>query len=286
MIKDQLFTEKYRPKTFDQIIGLKTKFTSKDKLPNLLLAGRCGIGKTTLAKVLAHEFDLDVLYLNASDERGIDVIRNKVKDFASTMSMNNKMKLVHFDEADGLTFDAQNTLRNIMEEYAGNCRFIFTCNNVGKIIEPIRSRCMEIDLSQPDREEITGYLMGIIDSEQMPMKAGELVELIKINYPDIRSMVNGLQHYKMFGVLPITSHVLAEQILDLVRKGDFTAARKEWIAASPDYRTLLLDITDQLTQKEIEKWIVTIAKYSFEMSMGSFPEISFAACLKVMSDGR
>ena len=286
MIKDKLFTEKYRPQTFDEIIGLKTKFEKGMDLPNMLLAGRCGIGKTTLAKVVAKEFDLDVLYLNASDERGIDVVRNKVKDFASTMSMNSKMKLIHFDEADGLTFDAQNSLRNIMEEYSGNCRFIFTCNNIGKIIEPIRSRCLEIDLSQPDDEEIAGYLMKIIESEQIKLKVGDIVELMRVNYPDIRSMVNGLQHYKMFGAFPVSSHALAEQIVKRIRAKDFLTARKEWIAAAPDYKNLLVDMVDFLTREELERNIVTIAQYSFEMAVGSFPEISFAAAVKKMCDNQ
>lgn len=284
MIKDKLFTEKYRPKTFKDIVGLNVAFNNKADLPNILLAGRCGIGKTTLAKVLATEFDLLVLYLNASDERGIDVIRTKVKEFASTMSMDDRMKMVHFDEADGLTFDAQNTLRNIMEEYASNCRFIFTCNNPGKIIDPLKSRCLEIDLSSPDRGEVLAYLSKIIAAENIPIKTEEISELVRVNYPDIRSMVNGLQHYQMFGNLPVTSHVLALSILQKMRSGKFLEARKEWIAAAPDYRTLLIDITDQMTDKEIEKWIITLAKYSYEMAVGAFPEISFAACCKTMCD--
>lgn len=282
MIKDQLFTEKYRPKTLDQIVGLKFKFDGD--LPNILLAGRCGIGKTTLAKVLATKYNVDLLYLNASDERGIDVIRNKVKEFASTMSIGGKVKLVHFDEADGLTFDAQNTLRNIMEEYSNNCRFIFTCNNVAKIIEPLRSRCIEINLAQPPMPDIEVYLQAIIEAEKISIKAEDVSNIISVNYPDIRSMVNALQHYQMFGEIPSSSHVLANDILACVRSGKFLDARKTWIAAAPDYRNLLVELTDLMTDAEIQKWIVTLAKYSYEMAIGAFPEISFAACIKTMCE--
>jgi len=284
MIKDQLYTEKYRPGKFSEIVGLTVDLTKLDSLPNLLLAGRCGIGKTTLAKVIAKEYNCDVLYLNASDERGIDMIRGKVKEFASTMSINKRVKLVHFDEADGLTFDAQNTLRNIMEEYSNNTRFVFTCNNVAKIIEPIRSRCMEINLATPPMPDIEVYLARIIGAENIPIPAQDVSNIISINYPDIRSMVNALQHYAMFGSVPSSNHTLANDILGFVRSGKFLDARKQWIAAAPDYKNLLVDMTDLMTDTEIEKWVITIAKYSYEMSIGAFPEISFAACIKTMCD--
>lgn len=284
MIKDLLFTEKYRPKTFDQIVGLKVPFKSVTELPNLLLGGRCGIGKTTLAKVIASTFDTDVLYLNASNERGIDVIRNKVLEFASTMSIGGRMKVVHFDEADGLTFDAQNTLRNVMEEYSGNCRFIFTCNNIGKIIDPIRSRCTEINLSTPDKKDILAYLQTIIVAEKIKIDPKDMDMLVSINYPDIRAMVNALQHVHMFGVVPTSSHMLAQVILDCVRGKKFIDARKQWIAEAPDYRNLLVEMTDLMTDAEVDKWIIILAQYSFEMAIGSFPEISFAACVRKMCD--
>lgn len=284
MIKDKLFTEKYRPKKFSEIVGLKVSFTSIKDLPNLLLAGRCGIGKTTLAKVIANEFDTDTLYLNASDERGIDVVRIKVKEFASTASISGKTKLIHFDEADGLTFDAQNTLRNIMEEYSNNTRFVFTCNNIGKIIEPIRSRCMEINLSTPDKEDIKKYLNAIMEAEKIDLPTIDRDKIVSTNYPDIRSMVNALQHFQMFGEIPTSSHLLAQDILNLIREKKFIDARKMWIAAAPDYKNLLVDMTDLMTDVELSKWIVTVAKYSYEMAIGAFPEISFAALAKVMCD--
>jgi replication factor C small subunit len=283
MIKDMLFTEKYRPKTFDDVVGLDPKFKEIKEIPNLLLAGKCGIGKTTLAKIVTK--DSDVLYLNASDERGIDVIRDKVKGFVSSASIENKRKIVHFDEADGLTFDAQNSLRNLIEEYASNARFIFTCNNIAKIIEPLRSRCMEINLASPPKADIAKYLANIIKSEQMVVDPSDLSSIITAHYPDIRSMVNDLQHLKMFGnVANSSSHNLATEIFDLVKKNKFTDARKLWISKSPDYKKLLVDMVDIMTDQEVEKHILTVAKYSYEMSFGAVQEISFAAAMKVISN--
>ena len=284
MIKDKLYTEKYRPKKFSEIVGLKVSFASIKDLPNLLLAGRCGIGKTTLAKVIANEFDTDTLYLNASDERGIDVVRIKVKEFASTASISGKTKLIHFDEADGLTMDAQNVLRNIMEEYSNNTRFVFTCNNVNKIIEPLRSRCMEINLSSPDKEDIKKYLQVILEAEKIDISNIDMDKIVSTNYPDIRSMTNAIQHYQMFGSIPSSSHLLAQDILNLIREKKFIEARKVWIAASPEYRNLMVDMTDLMTDVELSKWIIPVAKYSFEAAMGAFPEISFAALAKVMCE--
>jgi replication factor C small subunit len=283
MIKDMLFTEKYRPKLLNEIVGLKVSFDSVQNISNLLLAGRCGIGKTTVAKAIANQFEMDTLYLNASDERGIDIIRFTVKEFASTMSISGKPKLVHFDEADGLTADAQNSLRNIMEEYSNNTRFIFTCNNPGKIIQPLRSRCVEINLSTPDKEDIRKYLVKIIVAEKIhQISEQDVSDIISINYPDIRSMVNALQHVVMFGSIPTSDHMLAKDVLDLVRTKKFTEARKMWIGASPNYRELIIDMMDLMTDGELTKWIIPIAKYDFEMAMGAYPEVSFAACMMVM----
>ena len=280
MIKDLLWVEKYRPKEFGDVIGLNYKFDSN--LPNILLAGTCGIGKTTLAKIICNKLAGDVLSMNASSERGIDVIRGKVKEFASTRGMDiSKPKVIHLDEADGLTPDAQNVLRNLIEEYSNNTRFIFTCNNVGKIIEPIRSRCMEINLSNPDKHAILSKLDEIAKLEEVDAKV--VPEIIESNYPDMRSMIMSLQHYKMFGVVPTTHKIMAGEVYQLIMDGKFIDARKKWIAGDADYKRLLIDIYELMSPEEIIKNIDELAQANYEMAMGAFPEISFAAAMKRIS---
>jgi len=201
----QIFTEAYRPQVFDEvIIDKKTLITNYLKTPNtipsfLFTSARPGTGKTTTAKIIAKTLKCDILSLNASDERGIEMIREKIKTFAESMSSLDGMKRCVFcDEADRLTSIAQDALKNIIETYSDNCFFIFTCNDISKITEPIRSRCVLVNFDKPDKIEILERLKYICKEEEiLDLNDADLNRLINLCYPDIRSMVVKLQNYKI-----------------------------------------------------------------------------------------
>lgn len=301
MIIDKLLTEKYRPKELQGVIGNEdlakiTHVIQNDPwaLPNLLLATHSpGTGKTTIAKAICNDLKADVLYLNASDERGIDIIRDKVKEFVITKSFNsNSPKIVHFDEADGLTKDAQDSLRNLMEEYHYNCRFIFTCNNENKIIEPLKSRCMIINLNNPPKDQIIGYLKYIIGAESINMKDIKIETIVDTYYPDIRSMVKSLEQMKYIGNINLkTQNSIAITIYNLVKQKKFTEARKEWLNNSISFRDTLkifynLIMEDQtISKNEKVNSIREISEADFKMVMGSDPEITFAnMCFELITN--
>lgn len=291
MITDKLFTEKYRPVDLQGVIGGKdlaslTHLITTDpwSMPNLLLTTRSpGTGKTTIARAIIHDLKADALYLNASDERGIDVIRDKVKEFAMTKSFNSKApKIVHFDEADGLTRDAQDSLRNLMEEYHHNCRFIFTCNNDNKIIEPIKSRCTVINLNNPPKDQIIGFLEHIVREEKVDLPV-ELNIIVENFYPDIRSMVKVIEQAKYFGTVElITQRGIAFKIYCYLKEKKFTDARKYWLSSGISFRDAVKSFYELIMEdKDIDKSakvaaIEEIAEADYRMAVGSDPEITFA----------
>jgi len=259
IIEKNLLTEKYRPKRFEEfiggkeILGLKKVRDSPFSLPNLLLVSKSpGTGKTSLAKLIIRETGADYLYLNASDERGIDTIRYKVKEFAVTRSFNhNSPKIVHLDEADGLTKDAQEILRNLIEEASNNCRFIFTANNLNRIIDPLRSRCFVIQLTNPPVEGIRERLEYICEKEGIEIDDKKLDKLIEIYYPDIRSMIKGLDELSKFGTLNIEdSRNTVREIYELVKQRKFTKARKLWLSKQIDYPSALKYLSDLIYEDE------------------------------------
>src|SRR3990167_6976996 len=199
-MENEIWIEKYRPKRFEDVIGQNLSHI-KDHLKNLphflLVSKSPGTGKTSTAKIIIKELKADFISLNASDERGIDVIRNKIKTFAMTRSTNGKFKIVHLDEADYLTRDAQPALRNMMETYASNCRFILTANYENKLIEPLRSRCVRIEFSTPSKTQISVLLQTIVQKENLNVEMTLINQLIDKCYPDIRKMVNNLQRFSM-----------------------------------------------------------------------------------------
>lgn len=201
-IQNILWQEKYRPNTVKNVIsGSREKVMSYLKnpsnLPNFLFCSATpGTGKTSMSKAMIADLGCDYLILNASDDRGIETIREKVKDFAKTQSSNGIRKCVFLDEADNLTPTAQPALRNLMETYSANVFFILTCNYESKIIEPLVNRCVRIEFNRPEQREIEEYLVNICKLENLEFSPEGLVKLININYPSIRAMVNTLQDLK------------------------------------------------------------------------------------------
>ena len=197
-IKHSLWVEKYRPTTMDTYIGnehLKSKvevYLESGDLPHLLLYGRAGTGKTTLAKLLVNNIECDYLYINASDENNVETVRTKVKQFASTMGFKD-MKIVILDECDYITPNAQAALRNLMETFSKHCRFILTCNYVERIIDPIQSRCQSFQIIPPDRKQVATHLSDILSKESVQYELDDIVTIVNSGYPDIRRVINSSQ---------------------------------------------------------------------------------------------
>jgi replication factor C small subunit len=199
-IENLLLTEKYRPSSFDALIlaekeKVKSLLAHPKTLPSLIFYSQSpGTGKTSTAKVIINTLQCDSLLINSSDERGIDTIREKIKNFVRGMSSNEELKkCVFLDEADGLTRQAQDSLRNLMETYSDNCFFIFSCNDLSKLIEPIRSRCLSLGFDRPSKPEILTRLELICVHEKYTVPIEDLMELLERKYPDIRSMISTLQ---------------------------------------------------------------------------------------------
>ena len=193
-----LFVEKYRPRYLDDFVGdntVRTKiqeYLNTGKLQNLLLFGPAGTGKTSLAKLIVGQLGADHLYINASDERGIDTIRDKIIPFASSIGFNG-LKVVILDESDYLTAQAQATLRNVMESFSNSCRFILTCNYLDRIISPLQSRCMAFGITPPSKKEVGQHILQICESEGINYTKEDLGQVIITHYPDIRKILNTLQ---------------------------------------------------------------------------------------------
>ena len=203
-VENKIWVEKYRPETFAQLIfGNKALLMNHLKNPMsmpsfIFYSSHPGTGKTTTAKIIARELDCDTLFINSSDERGIDTIRDKIVDFARNMSSNpNAKRMIFMDEADSITKVAQDSLRATMEEYSDNCFFIMACNDVGKIIEPIQSRCVLINFEKPSKADIINRIEFICEQEQLKATDSEITDLVTLCYPDMRTMIKVCQTAKV-----------------------------------------------------------------------------------------
>ena len=299
-----VWTEKYRPKTIDECIipdNLKKTFKdflSQGEVPNLLLSGPPGCGKTTVAKALCNELGVDVYVINGSDEgRFLDTVRNNAKNFASTLSLSSsaKHKVVIIDEADNTTPDVQLCLRAFTEEFVGNCRFIFTCNYKNKIIQPLHSRCAVIDFSinAKQKPEIANQffkrLNWILDNERIQSDKKVLAELIKKHFPDWRRVLNECQRYSVggkidSGILATFSDVKTNDLFKNLKEKNFPEVRK-WCVDNLDndpavlLRRIYDSLYTSLVPSSIPAAVLIIAKYQYQIAFVADQEINMLACL-------
>ena len=307
MNTDFLWVEEYRPKTIDDCIlpqSLKTLFTScieKGELSNLLFSGTPGIGKTTVAKALCEQLNCDWIMINGSEEGGIDVLRNKIKNFASTVSLSGGKKVVILDEADYLNPQStQPALRGFIEEFHKNCRFILTCNFKNRLIEPLHSRFSTIDfkIANKDRPVLASKLfakVGIILKEQaIPFDEAVVAELINKHFPDYRRILNELQRYSVSGkidtgILANISDDNLNKLISLLKEKDFTNMRK-WVVNNLDndpvvvFRRIYDTMYENLESETIPHAVLILADYSYKSAFVADQEINLVACLtEIMS---
>ena len=302
-----LWTEKYRPKKIADCIlpeRLKTPFqeyVTQNNIPNLLLSGGAGVGKTTVAKAMCEEIGCDYLVINGSDESGIDTFRVKIKNFASSMSLAGGRKVIIIDEADYLNPNStQPALRNAIEEFAGNCSFIFTCNFKNRIIDPLHSRCAVIDFALKNNEkaqmasQFFKRIQSVLRSEKVEYEDKVVVELVKKHFPDFRRVINELQRYSQFG--KIDSGVLAQivdvsisDIVKYIKDKDFGAIRK-WVASNDIdsavfFRKLYDNLYEVLKPQSIPQAVIILADYQYKQAFVADQEINTVACLTELMVG-
>ncbi len=305
-----LWVEKYRPKNIEHCIlpdDLKKTFKSfvdAGEVPNLLLCGTAGIGKTTVAKALCHELGVDYLVINGSDEgRFLDTVRNTAKQFASTVSLTSsaKHKVIIIDEADNTTHDVQLLLRASIEEFQSNCRFVFTCNFKNKIIQPLHSRTTVIDCNTrgKQKQQIATQFFercrGILTAENIEFTDAVVAEVVQKFFPDFRRTLNELQRYAASGVIDTgilaqISQVRLEKLVGALKTKDFGATRK-WIVANLDndpntiLRTVYDSLYDALAPASIPQAVLIIAKYQYQSAFVADQEINLLAALtEIMVD--
>jgi len=308
-MSESLWVEKYRPKTVQECIlpdNLKNVFQNyvdKKDIPNLLLCGTAGVGKTTIAKALCEEVGCDYIIINGSDESGIDTFRMKIKNYASTMSFSGTKKVIIIDEADYLNPNStQPAMRNAMEEFAHNCTFIMTCNYKARIIEPLHSRCavVEFRLTKEDKPKMAGQFMkratSILKQEEVQFDAPVVAELIKKHFPDYRRILNELQRYSSLGkidigILSSVSDSTINELISSLRDQNFSDMRK-WVAqTSIDHNTIFRRIYDglyeNLDKSTIPNAVIIIAKYQYQAAFVADQEINLVACMtELMSECR
>jgi len=299
-----LWCERYRPQTIEDCIlpeNIKKTFKdflNKGEVPNLLLSGPAGCGKTTVAKALCAELGVDVYVINGSDEgRFLDTVRNNAKNFASTVSLSSeaKHKVIIIDEADNTTPDVQLLLRASIEEFSGNCRFIFTCNYKNKIIEPLHSRCavVEFGIRGKEKQEIAASfftrLNFILDQERCEADKKVLAELINKHFPDWRRVLNECQRYSVGGKIDsgILAHFSDVRVNDLVKnlkEKNFPEVRK-WCVNNLDndpavlLRRIYDSLSGVLVPSSLPAAVLVLAKYQYQIAFVADQEINMLACL-------
>ena len=296
-LEHSLWVERYRPTKLENYIGnehLKSKvdvYLKSGDMPHLLLFGRAGTGKTTLAKMLVNSIECDYLYINASDENSVDTVRNKVRNFASTIGFKD-MKIIILDECDYITPNAQAALRNLMETFSKHCRFILTCNFVERIIDPIQSRCQSFQIVPPSKKEVAVHLHNILTEEEVACKMDDVVSLVNAGYPDIRRVINSAQRQVVDGLLVIDEQALMEndykltliEILKNDNKKDAFKKIRKLLADSKvtdfsDGFRLLYDTLDEWASGHTAEVILTLAEGQRDDIVVVDKEINFMATM-------
>lgn len=298
---EHLWCQKYRPATVDECVlpvKLKKIFNEMkrlDEIPNMILVGAAGTGKTTVARALCNDLYRDVLFINASEESGIDVLRNKIKTFASTVSLINKHKVVILDEADYLNPQStQPALRAFIEEFSKHCRFIMTCNFSHRLIEPLHSRSVVVDFAIPKAEkpkmatQIFARLSAMLDEEGVESNEKVLQKLVITHFPDYRKMINELQRHCVDGVLDPsilteTSDDVYTDLIENLKDRNFKAIRKWVVDVSIDDNVVFKNLYDILEKHvkpdSLPAASVLIAEYMYKSAFVTDKEINLVACL-------
>ena len=296
-MSNYLWVEKYRPSSLDNYIGnehLKSKvkvYLESGDLPHLLFFGKAGTGKTTLAKLLVNNIECDYLYINASDENSVDTVRNKVRQFASTVGFKD-LKIIILDECDYITPNAQAALRNLMETFSKHCRFILTCNYVERIIDPIQSRCQSFQIIPPSKSEVAKHLHNILVQENVMDSMEDIKVLVDSGYPDIRRVINSAQRNVVNGQLKLdTSSIIQNdyklKLLKILetqnKKNAFKDIRQllvdNKITDFADLFRLLYDEVDNYGKGHVAECILVIARYELSDSQVVDKEINAMAMI-------
>jgi len=304
-MSEYLLCEKYRPhKVEDTILPYRIKkvfqdYVKEGNIPNLMLTGPAGCGKTTIAKAMCEELNLNHLFINSSDERGIDMLRTKIKGYASTISLTGGRKVIILDEADYLTPEAQAGLRGAIEEFSDNCSFIFTCNFKARLIDALHSRCAVVDFSLKGNEkakmamEMFKRLKTILVTEGIEYDANVLGKIVSRYFPDYRRTLNEIQRYSSGGT--IDAGVLAqvdnvrklEELIKALKEKDFGAMRK-WVVNNSDvdpakiFRDVYDGLYEYLKPESIPAAVITLAKYQYQAAFVADQELNLVACLTEM----
>lgn len=307
-MEEFLWTEKYRPKKVsecilpDRIKKVFQEYVNTKSIPNLMLTGTAGVGKTTVAVAMCEEIGLNHLFINSSEERGIDTLRTKIKSYASTVSLVGGRKVIILDEADYITPEAQAALRGAIEEFSNNCTFIFTCNFKSRLIEALHSRCSVIDFAlQADEKPkmasaFFNRISEILTNEGITYDKNVLVEITKKYFPDYRRTLNELQRYSTNGTIDtgilaqITSVRNIQDLIKHLKEKNFAEMRK-WVVVNSDldpariYRKIYDSLYEYMKPESIPQAVVILAKYQYQCAFVADQEINLVACLtEIMVD--
>tara|TARA_B100000287_G_scaffold314729_1_gene298253 strand:+ start:6934 stop:7881 length:948 start_codon:yes stop_codon:yes gene_type:complete len=310
MDKNILFVEKYRPQTIqdcilpDHMKSVFSKFVQQGVMPNLLLTGSAGVGKTTVAKALCNELGYDVMFINCSEERGIDTLRTKMMGFCSTVSMTDDRKCLILDEADYLTPDAQAALRAFIEQFAQTCSFVMTCNFKNRLIPPLHSRTTVIDFKIGKKELPTlaagmmNRIMGICEQEGITVEDKKIIaEVVTKYFPDFRRTLNEIQRYSIggtidTGILAQIQELNTNDLIPALKEKNFKVVRK-WVADNSDVEmsSLYKKLYDELyktldqTNQSIPQMVLLMARYQYQSAFVADQELNLTACLvEIMGD--
>ena len=290
-----LLVERYRSKTLDEYVGNEhikkqiQKYLDQDDIQNFIFYGTSGTGKTTLAKLIVNNLDCDYLYINSSDERGIETIRDKVTNFSSTASFK-QIKVVILDEADFLTIQAQASLRNVIETFSRTTRFIMTCNFIERIIDPLQSRCQVLKIIPPSKKEVAKHIVTILDKEETKYDLKVLATIVNTHYPDIRKMLNTIQLSTKDNELVVDESILVssnyiKQVIAELKnpKTDYRKLR-QIIADSgvKDFEELyrsLFDNTHEYAKGREGSVAIILNEHQYHSNFRIDKEINIASCL-------